>query len=174
MTFRTRIHRAGLALGAICAVTMLGGCFGSNKVAFTNVSDSWLNVRFYVQDPANIEYDEYGEPMNTPAFVSAKKIQIEPGETAMYSVSNSSGFHSKTQDLLVHIQIEPVTPSWQPAGYEYWLEMLTPTPVTIVASGTPENIKFNSGQGAVAIIPEHAMEDGRFEHRVVVVTDQHK
>ena len=89
MTNRIWSRRLGSFVGAIVLLAMLGGCSNSNKVAFTNVTDSWLNVRFFIQDAnptsetvtaANFETTGNDAPWTNP-FVSDKKSQIKPGET---------------------------------------------------------------------------------------------
>ena len=67
----------------------------------------------------------------------------------------------------MHIRIEPVSPSWQSTGKKYWLELLTQPPAKIVATGTADKLKFNTGIGAVAIIPEREVKRGRFVYKMM-------
>ena len=50
-------------------------------------------------------------------------------------------------------------------------DQLTPPPVTVVATGTPTSMAFNTGKGQVAVIPEMAIKQGRFDHKIVTVPD---
>ena len=166
------LRRIGMLAGCVALTGIMGGCFSSKKVAFTNVSDSWLNVRFYVANPEmeamNQEPSE--APSDSPQFLAEGKLQVQPGETANYILTRNPNYSGQGEKI-VHIQVEPVTPSWQPAGRSYWLELLTPPPVTIVATGSPNQLVFNSGTGAVAQIPEREIEQGRFDHRMVTVPE---
>ena len=66
----------------------------------------------------------------------------------------------------MHVQVQTVTPSWEPPGKEYWLEVVTQAPVTIVATGEGEKLEFDSGAGEVALIPSKQLKKGRFEYTV--------
>ncbi|MHC4318505.1 MAG: hypothetical protein ACYTE6_06215 [Planctomycetota bacterium] len=138
---------ASLAVG-VAVVGGLGGCARSG-IKFTNVSDSWLNVWFYVaptEGPGPCPNDMYRQ----------RALQVEPGASANYRPPWS----------LVHIQVVEVSPTWVPTGREYWLELLTNPPIHIVANGRGEKLEFKSFRGEVAIIPESEWADGRFEHRI--------
>jgi hypothetical protein len=140
---------------AACAVLVSGLCgcvLLNNKVAFTNVSDTWLNVRFFVST---------SESSNE--MVSKRKFQVRPGETAKFAVSHKAG--RTGQDRLVHMQVETVTPSWEPPGKQYWMELLTEGPVNIVASGKGEKLEFETGSGEVAAIPGKELKR-RFEYKI--------
>ena len=126
----------------------LGGCARSG-IKFTNVSDSWLNVWFYV-GPA-----ESPEPCPNDLY-RQRAMQVEPGASANY----------RPPFNLVHIQVVEVSPTWVPTGREYWLELLTHPPIHIVANGRGEKLEFKSFQGQIAIIPESERAAGRFEHRI--------
>ncbi len=112
MACRLWIRRlAGIAV-AVSLIGGLGGCVGSHKVTFTNVSDSWVNVRFFV-----------GQAQGSTVLTSKRKFQVKPGETARFAVSvNASG---RSSDLLVHMLVEAVTPSREEPGRQYWMELLT-------------------------------------------------
>jgi hypothetical protein len=132
----------------IAVVGGLSGCSRSS-IKFTNVSDSWLNVRFYVgstDPPAPCPTDLYRQ----------RALLVEPGASGNY----------RPPWNLVHIQVEEVSPTWVPTGKQYWIELLTKPPVHIVASGRGEKLEFKSFRGEVAIIPEGERADGRFEYRV--------
>jgi hypothetical protein len=131
--------------GAVVAA--MGGCSLFKSIQFTNVSDTWLNVRFYAGEP---------QPATSgPAeLVSQRVFQIAPGESARFGSSRK----------LVHIQVETVTPTWEPPGTQYWLELMTHPPVHIVATGRASRLDFQTGSGEVAIIPERERKGGRFEY----------
>ena len=148
MSPRVWMSRVTSVAVGIAVIGGLSGCSRSS-IRFTNVSDSWLNVRFYVGSTdasASHPSDLYRQ----------RALQVEPGASADYRPSRN----------LVHIQVEQVSPTWTPTGKQYWLELLTKPPVHIVASGRGEKLEFKSFRGEVAIIPEGEWADGRFEHRV--------
>ena len=132
----------------IAVVSGLSGCSRSS-IKFTNVSDSWLNVRFYVGST------DASAPSPRDLY-RQRALQFEPGASDDY----------RPPWNLVHIQVEEVSPTWVPTGKQYWLELLTKPPVHIVASGRGEKLEFKSFRGEVAIIPEDERADGRFEYRV--------
>jgi hypothetical protein len=149
-----------------------------------NASDTWLNVRVFVAGtetttPMTMEHPqasrtEHPQGSRTPAtpeFVTETTMQVKPGGTTTYKLTRNPNYSTKGMSL-VHVQVEPVTPTWMPPARQFWLELLTPPPVTIVATGTGEALKFNTGQGAVAVIPEREIEGGRFEHKVVGVPEE--
>lgn len=55
---------------------------------------------------------------------------------------------------------------WEPAGRQYWLEVLTSPPVNVVASGDEGGLNFETGTGAIAQIPQRERKSGRFEYTV--------
>jgi hypothetical protein len=142
---------AGLAAAALLAGG-LGGCAGSNKVTFTNVSDSWLNVRFFVSTARG-----------SNELKSRRRFQVKPGETARFAISR--GATGRGGGRLVHMQVEAVTPSWEPADRQYWMELLTEGPVKIVASGKGHKLEFETGAGEVARVPNKQLKR-RFEYRI--------
>jgi hypothetical protein len=137
---------AFMAIG-IAVAGGLGGCTRSG-IRFTNVSDSWLNVRFYV---ASRDTPESG----ATNLYRQRQLQFEPGASTCY----------RPPWNLVHIQVQEVSPTWVPTGQQYWLEVLTRPPVHIVANGRGEKLEFKSFQGQIAIIPEGELADGRFAYR---------
>ncbi|MHC4990064.1 MAG: hypothetical protein ACYTGC_03700 [Planctomycetota bacterium] len=158
-------------LGALALANVLGGCTSSNRVEFMNASDTWVNVRVFVADSGQasepMTMDEARESTpNSGQFVSESMMQVKPGGTMTYALSKNPYFASKGSPL-IHVQVEPVTPSWMPPARQFWLELLTPPPVTIVTTGTGDSLKFNTGEGAVAVIPNQEVEGGRFDHKVV-------
>jgi hypothetical protein len=66
------------------------------------------------------------------------------------------------------MQVETVTPSWEEAGRQYWMELLTEGPVKIVVSGEGDKLAFETGAGEVARVPSKQLKR-RFEHRIAGV-----
>jgi hypothetical protein len=142
------LRMASLAVAA-AVVCGAGGCSFSRSIKFTNVSQTWLNVRYYVGEK------DVPEPEEMTPLYWKKTQQVKPGDTARYTPPRT----------LVHIQVESVTPSWEPPAREYWLELLTRPPVHIVAAGSADKLDFKTGSGEVAIIPERELSSGRYEYR---------
>lgn len=151
MTPQRWIRRCAAWAAGCAVVTALSGCslLGYKNIQFTNVSDAWLNVRFYTGEPKAADT----EPSE---LVSKKVYQIAPGASARFSPPRP----------LVHIQVETVTPTWEPPGTQYWLELMTHPPVHIVASGRSAKLDFQTGSGEVAIIPERERKSGRFTYHI--------
>lgn len=156
MTMTRMIRNHLMLLGLSCVCLMQIGCGSSRSITFTNVSDSWLNVNYFVASP------ETGS--DSILMISEKAIQVSPGQTATYSLSRNSNY-AKDRSSLVHIRVRPVTPSWEEVGTEYWMELLTNPPVTIVAAGTGDRFEFMTGNGALALIPASQLKDSRFAHK---------
>ena len=159
MSHRLSILPLASVLGCVALAGGLSGCATSNSIEVTNVSDSWLNVQFFVGTPDTAS-------AQSPELVADAKLQIEPGGRASYRLSRNTMDSSETSPL-VHIRIEPVSPSWQSTGKKYWLELLTQPPTKIVATGTADKLMFNTGIGAVAIIPEREVKRGRFVYKMM-------
>ncbi len=166
MAQRFSILRHASILGCVTLACGLGGCtMSKNSVAFTNVSDTFLNVQFFVGHP-----DTDSQKPNE--LVSESTLQVEPGKTASYALTRHQGYSRQTSPL-VHVQVEPVSPSWRSSGKTYWLELLTHPPINIVATGSADRLEFHTGIGATAIIPEREFKRGRFEHKTMAtVTGQ--
>ncbi len=155
MARRLWIRRlAGLAASVVLAGG-LGGCGSSNKVTFTNVSDSWLNVRFFA-----------GTARDSNNLISKRKFQVKPGETVKFAVTRKPNRRGNSR--LVHMQVETVGPSWEPAGRQYWMELLTEGPVKIVVSGEGDKLEFDTGAGEVARVPGKQLKR-RFDYRIAGV-----
>ena len=141
--------------GAAVLVSGLTGCSLSSLfggVKFTNVSDSWLNVRYYTGTVP--EVDGTDKPADDPQVLYRHKVlQVEPGNSVDY----------RPPDDLVHIRVETVTPTWEPTGKQYWLELLTEAPIHVVAGGKGK-IEFKSFQGQIALIPDRQRK-ARFEYK---------
>ncbi len=162
MANRHSIPRAA-ALASFAAAAALSGCaLFRSGIQFTNVSDSFLNVRFFV--------GEAGLSDQSSELYNDREFQVMPGETAKFSPGRGGAAPGSRR--LVHIQIRPVNPSWEPPAKEYWLEVMTNLPVTIVATGTSQKLAFESGiptegAGAIALIPERELHSGRYDYRLV-------
>lgn len=143
-------HLATL-IACIVASIGLGGCGSAGDVVFTNVSESWLNVRFFV-----------GRTPNSNELLSKRSFEVRPGETARFKVRRKS---SRGTSALVHMQVQAVTPSWDPPGKQYWMELLTQAPVKVVASGKGEKLDFEVGDGELARIPNRQLKK-RFNYHI--------
>ncbi len=148
-----RVVRPVAALGVVC---VLGGCNLFGGLKFTNVSDTWLNVRYYVgpDDRADKDQAQPQAAQQTHALYRHKELQVRPGTSVSY----------RPPEDLVHVQVQTVTPTWEPTGKEYWLELLTEAPVHIVAGGQKDKIEFKSFEGEIAMIPERERKAGRYEY----------
>ena len=142
-----------VALAAVLMlVCVMGGCSTGNKVTFTNVSDSWVSVRFFV---------EAGR--GSRKLVSKKKFQIQPGETVDFAVDRKT--NGRGESALVHLQVQTVTPSWEGDGKRYWMELITEGPVKIVVRGTGKKLEFETAVGKVVRIPRRAVKK-KFQYHV--------
>ena len=130
----------------------MGGCSTGNNVTFTNVSDSWVSVRFFVESGRG-----------SRKLVSKKKFQIQPGETAQFSVDRKT--NGRGESALVHLQVQTVTPSWEGDSKRYWLELMTEGHVKIVVRGEGKKLNFETGVGEVVRIPNRAVKK-KFEYHV--------
>ena len=130
----------------------MGGCSTGNQVTLTNVSNSWVNVRFFVE-----------ADRGSRKLVSKKKFQIQPGETAKFSVDRKTNGHGES--ALVHLQVQTITPSWEGDGKRYWMELITEGPVKIVVRGEGKKLDFETGLGKVVRIPGRAVKK-KFEYHV--------
>jgi hypothetical protein len=172
--------RIGSVLAALVLAGTIGGCASgpaflggtSRKITLNNVSDTALNVSVFVwTDPQMQGGDATGEETGeSGAFVCDKAFQLARGETGKYNLSRAAIMNAAGNPV-VHIKVQPVSPSWQPAAAEYWLELLTDPPVSIVATGPAGALTFNAGEGQIALIPQGELDSGRFEHRIVTVTE---
>ncbi len=147
---RPQVLNRRLAMALICAVCVitLGGCAWNKSIRFTNVSSSWVQVRFYVRGESN-------SSRPSTELVERRTVRIEPGGSISYVPYRAD---------LVHVQVEPVTASWQPSGRQYWLELLREPPVNIVALGNSSKLTFETGPDAVAFIPDREITGGRFKY----------
>ncbi len=153
MSYRGPIRLFVALLGCLALASGFAGCASSKSLKFTNVSDSWLDVRIFVGSAAL-------NPEQSSRLVNRRTFQIPPGKTVSYTPLGHP---------LVHVQVEPVTASWQSSGKQSWLELLTPPPVNIVASGSGGRLDFDTGPGTVALIPERELKRGRYQYTVAGV-----
>jgi len=128
----------------LAVAAVLTGCQKSG-VRFTNVSDTWLNVSFYVGASKN----QADEPED---LYRSKSLMVEPGETVRFKPAGD----------LVHIQVETATPTWVPTGRQLWLELLTTPPIHVVANGRADKLDFTSFHGEIALIPQRELDAGRY------------
>lgn len=142
---------ASLATG-LALLWALGGCGAMNKVTFTNLADSWVNVRFFVETSRGSE-----------ELSSRERFQIRPGETVRFNVSR--GTNPRGESALVHMHVQTVTPSWDPPGREYWMEILTEGAVKVACRGEGEKLDFEWGEGELAHIPKRQRRK-RFSYHV--------
>lgn len=151
MAYRFWISRFA-SLAACLTLAGLVGCGSTNRIIFTNVSDTWVDVRLFV-----------AKNPNSQQLMSKRKFQVKPGETTEFNVGRSA--NRRGQSPLVHMQVQPVTPSWDPPSKQYWMELLTDGPVKIVTSGEGGKLEFDTGDGEVAHIPGKQLKR-RFDYRV--------
>ncbi|MHC5114478.1 MAG: hypothetical protein ACYTGP_08635 [Planctomycetota bacterium] len=166
---------AGLTLAAVAGCASGPSFFGgsSRKVSFTNVASTPLNVTYYVKsEPMAMTAEGEAAPTESSGdatFMPQKTFQLDRGESTSFSIARRATNGSNGSPT-VHLRIEPVSPSWQPTDNPYWLEILTDPPVSIVATGSEGDLTFETGEGAVAEIPQSEIESGRFEHHVAGAT----
>ena len=152
MAYRLWISRFASLAACLTLAGGLAGCSSANVITFTNVSDTWIDVRIFI-----------AKNPNSQLLVSKRKFQIKPGVTTEFNVGRSA--NRRGQSPLVHMQVQPVTPSWDPPSKQYWMELLTDGPVKIVTSGEGGKLEFDTGDGEVAHIPGKQLKR-RFDYRV--------
>lgn len=136
---------------AVLALSTLAAC--ATGVTFKNQSDTWVNVRVYVGDPA--ERADSGWP-----FAATGTMQIAPGKMDSYALPENPKYREGVRPV-IHVMVEPAAATWeQPPSY--WVECLTPPPITIVSAGSKASMQFSAENGMVAAIPEHLTTGGAF------------
>lgn len=162
MTRRNTLRRIVFSVLVVVLSVFQLGCnsSGSRAITFTNFSSSWLNVNYFVESQ---EQDELSDSIE---LISVNTIQVPPGETISYRLTRNS-IYRRGRGQLVHIRVLPVTPSWETVEKEYWMELLTLPPVTIVATGMPDRISFMTGNGAIALIPSSDFRQKQFNHKTL-------
>jgi len=118
-----------------------------------NQSDTWLNVRYYVATPSDGN-------AGSMEFVSVGRQQIKPGTSSSFDLTSNPSF-SDHGDSVVHVLIEPVSATWEIAQ-QYWLELLTPVPLSLSVSGDANELTFSSEDAKFAEIPEQTRADERY------------
>ena len=150
------MKRRTLAVTLGLAAAGLAGC--TTSVSMDNQSDTWLDVRYYVATPTE----------NTPQtleFVAVGRQQIEPGSSGSYDLTMNPSFNPDGESI-VHVFVEPTAASWEESR-RYWIELLTPAPVTISVTGAGGDLQFSSEDADIAPIPEEMIADGRFHYTMV-------
>lgn len=141
---------------AILAVGLVAAC--ATGVTFQNQSDTWVNVKVYVADP-----DERME--SGWLFATTGTMQVAPGRTTTYALAENPKYKEGGAPV-VHVEVTPAGATWENPE-PFWIEVLTPVPITIVASGSREAMQFNSENGMVQAIPENLVSSGAYQ-RVVM------
>ncbi len=135
------------------AAAGLGGC--TSGVSMDNQSDTWLNVRYYVATPSEAH-------AGSMEFVSVGRQQIKPGSISSFDLTSHPGF-SPEGDSVVHVLVEPISPTWEEAP-QYWLELLTPVPLSLSVSGDAGELTFSSEDAKFAHIPDQTREQERYQY----------
>lgn len=135
----------------------LVGC--GTSVTMSNESESWVDVRYYVGNPP----EEAGGAWK---FVARGRQQIEPGSSASYDLSENSNFDDEGESV-VHALVEPTAASWEEAS-QYWVELLTPAPMTIMLSEGEEGLSFSTEEGVIKIVPEETVASDGYVYTTVV------
>jgi len=161
-----------------CGLTLLivlGGCSSTGsgfagmfrsktKVAFSNMTDSWLSVRFYVAEDAE-------NPALAKSFLGGDAIKVQPGQTGHYSLRSNPNYNNSSMPV-IHAEVTKVVASWEEAPTPYWMELLSAPPFTIVATGDSDHISFSSGDAALAMIPNKEIKRGNFKHAVATASEE--
>ncbi|MCH8271219.1 MAG: hypothetical protein IH985_08440 [Planctomycetes bacterium] len=154
MTNRRRAMACGLGLVGLC------GCQAT--VSMNNGSDSWLDVRYYVANPPS----EEGGAWN---FIAIGRQQIKPESSAAYTLTDNPDY-SPDGESVVHVLVEPTSPTWEDAA-QYWIELLTPAPITIVVTGSADSLEFSTEEGVIRNIPVGTLDGALFQYSVRIVDD---
>ena len=152
---------AGLGLGGCQSTSLFGG---SSRLSFHNASETAVNVDVFVRD---------GMPSSETEgdFVSVWSTQVARGSSADYKLTHVPSWRAD-HDTTVHVQVRPVTPSWQVASAsEYWFELLTHPPLSIVATGAADAMSFSSGSGQIAMVPSSTIDSSEYHFTAVLACD---
>jgi hypothetical protein len=87
-------------------------------------------------------------------------MQIAPGKMDSYALEQNPKFKAGVQPV-VHVLVEPASATWETAP-SYWVECLTPLPVTVVAKGARDSLQFTAENGMVSQIPQGLATGGAF------------
>ena len=66
--------------------------------------------------------------------------------------------------------VEPTAPTWEDAA-QYWIELLTPAPITIVVTGSADGLEFSTEEGVIRNIPVGTLDGALFQYSVRIVDD---
>ena len=115
MALKTLVRRS-LAVLACLAVATTVGC-SSSTVTLTNMSDTWLDVSYYVQGSQNpgdrdTEMPGVYEDEDQSTFLSHERLQVKPGGTVKYPLTRNLNYKYAKYPL-VHAEVQPVSPSWE-------------------------------------------------------------
>ena len=150
------MKRRTLAVTLGLAAAGLAGC--TTSVSMNNQSDTWLDVRYYVATPSE-------NSPHTLQFVAVGRQQIEPGSSGSYDLTMNPSYNPDGESI-VHVFVEPTAASWEQSR-QYWIELLTPAPVTISVTGPANDLQFSVEDAGIAPIPEEMIADGRFYYTMV-------
>jgi hypothetical protein len=148
-----------MAAGMSTMVAALLGC--NTTVTMSNESDSWVDVRYFVGNPPAEEGDTW-------SFVAQGRQQIEPGSTKKFDLSDNPNF-DENGEYVVHALIEPTAATWEKAT-QYWIELLTPVPMTVVVTEGEEGLEFSTEKGVLVAIPADTVDSRQYEHTTVIAT----
>ncbi|MBX3359702.1 MAG: hypothetical protein KF745_14880 [Phycisphaeraceae bacterium] len=130
---------AAAVLGAL-----LAGCSASRpSVSISNESDAMLGARIWVGQRGTNE---------TGSRRSARVVEIKPGSTKQFWVSETAGFVSAAESY-VQAEVWTIDASFEPSVF-YWYEILPPAPYSITITGTRDSLEASrNGDGRVIPVP---------------------
>ena len=170
MTTQRNAVRTILPILGLALLLGLGGCESPTTMTLTNVSDTYMNVAFFVEQPTQTQnFVETAD--DTPTFIGGEVLQVPTGGSVKYTLSKVARYRVDS-GRRVHIKVQPVSPSWENTGEVYWVELLTRPPMMIVTSGTAEKLTFTAGRGAIAAIPDRQVAKSRYEARLAAMPPQ--
>jgi hypothetical protein len=156
----TKSTRMGTLIGLLAvAAAGLSGC--TSGVSMDNQSNTWLNVRYYVATPTG--------DTESVEFVAVGRQQIEPGSSASFDLATNPSFNADGGSV-VHVQVEPATASWEEA-HQYWLELLTPVPLSLSVTGDPDELKFSSEDAQFAEIPAQTRAGRKYRYTTLAAAE---
>lgn len=139
---------------------MLMGLVGCGASAtMNNESGSWVDVRYYVGNPPAQENDTW-------QFVAHGRQQVEPGKTTTYDLTTNPNFRPDGESV-IHALYEPTSPSWE-AATQYWVEFLTPAPMTVVVTEGEEGLEFSTEKGVIKVVPAETIASDGYDYTTVI------
>lgn len=135
----------------------LAGC--GTSVTMSNESGSWVDVRYYVGNPPT-------EEGGTWQFIAHGRQQVEPGSSATYDLSTNPNYQPDGESI-VHALYEPTSASWESAT-QFWVEFLTPAPMTIVVTEGEEGLEFSTEEGVIMVVPDETIVSGAYDYSTVI------